>query len=144
MAVAIALLAATVLSLATYTYVELPQQTRASGPVVITQAVLYNTGNNVGCLWVNITSGGGFHQGESFSLIWTISCSGYFTGVNNSSSFTVQSIESAIGPTSLRVTGSDLPVTVHAGQEGIVKVSFAPLDEPYWGPVTVNVACTSP
>jgi hypothetical protein len=135
--VAIALLVASVVTQALLIFVVIPQQIRDSEPVVIDQAALFNEGPYVGCFQFLSYSGGVFHQGESFSLAWNI-----VAPTNISGSCTIQSIDEVLGP--VHVTGSDLPVTIRAGQTEGVLVSFAPIDEPYWGGITIGVMVTTP
>ena len=70
-------------------------------------------------------------------LSWTIQAP-----ANASPSCTVQSIDAILGPA--RVTGSDLPAAILAGEIGYVQVEFAPLNYPYWGGVTLEVTETNP
>jgi hypothetical protein len=119
-------------------FVVVPQQIRNSEPVVIDQAVLLSDGPYVGCF--DLVSAPGalvIHHGESFVLSWTIAAP-----ANVSPSCTVQSIDANLGPA--EVTGSNLPLTILAGEVGYVQVEFAPLNFPYWGGVTVAVTETHP
>jgi hypothetical protein len=135
--VAVALLVASVVTQVVLIFVVIPQQIRSSEPVVIDQAGLLSEGPYEGCFQFLSYSGGVFHQGEGFSLAWNIVAPANITG-----SCTIQSIQAVLGP--VRVTGSNLPVTIQAGQTEGVLVSFAPINEPYWGGMTIGVEVTTP
>ncbi|MGC2789897.1 MAG: hypothetical protein WA547_07575 [Thermoplasmata archaeon] len=136
--VALVSVVASTASQAWFTYEVLPQQIHDSEPVIIDQAVLVSDGPFVGCFF-GLTAPGALvvHQGESFVLSWTITAP-----TNATPSCTVQSIDANFGPAN--VTGSNLPVTILAGQVGYVEVQFAPLNYPYWGGETIRVIETNP
>ncbi len=116
--------------------VELPQQIHDSQPVVVNQAALLDDGPYLGCFDFLASYGGAFHQGSSFVLSWNVACP------TNATTTTIQSIDGVYGP--VQVSGSNLPVTIQPGQTKGVEVSFAPVNEPYWGGVTVSVVVNSP
>jgi len=137
-AFALVLVVASTVSQAWFIYEVLPQQIRDSEPVIIDQAVLVPQGPYEGC-FLGLTAPGALvvHQGEGFVLSWTIPAP-----ANATPSCTVQSIDWTAGPAN--VTGSNLPVTILAGEIGYVQVEFGPLNYPYWGGEAVDVIETNP
>jgi hypothetical protein len=134
---ALVLVVASTATQAWFVFVVVPQQIRNSEPVVIDPANLLSNGPYVGCFVLLSGAGAVAHQGQTLEVSWNI-----VAPANASPSCTVQSVDWALG--SLNVVGSNLPVTVPAGQVGIVQVFFAPMNYPFWGSVTVVVTETNP
>lgn len=123
-------------------FVVVPQQIRDSEPVVIDQAYLLSNGPSVGCFSFLSGTGAVVHQGESFVLSWNV-----MAPSNALTSCTVRSVDWLVAPTNafaVIANGTNLPVTVLAGQVGVVQIGFAPLNFPFWGSLTVVVTETSP
>jgi hypothetical protein len=136
--VALVLVVASTVTQAWFIYEVLPEQIRGPEPIIIDQATLSSDGPYEGCFEFLYAPGAlVVHQGESFVLSWTIAAP-----VNASPSCTVQSIDAVLGPA--KVTSSNLPVTILAGQTGYVEVQFAPLNYPYWGGESLRVIETNP
>jgi hypothetical protein len=135
--VAVAILAASVVTQVLVVFVLIPQQIQASEPIVIDESALLNDGPNIVCFTDLSSWGGVFHQGQPFSLVWNVAAPANLTG-----SCTIQSIDAVHGP--VRVTSSNLPVTIRPGDGGGIQVFFAPLNSPYWGGVSLSVVVTDP
>jgi hypothetical protein len=118
-------------------FVVVPQQIRSAEPVVIDQSDLLSDGPYVGCFSFLSSYGGIFHQGEPFSLSWTIQVPSTLNG-----SCTLQRIDRTYGP--LLILDSNLPLTILPGAIGVLTFSIAPINQPYWGGVMIGVVVTNP